>query len=318
MGYRVSGRAAQWVGAALLPLLLLAGGCSEYWGFERSQAPTPTPQIEPYNRAVATAEAGGTRRARAQSYFERADVQYGLGNFEQAIADYGHALEFDPHNARIYNNRAVVYAAMGELEQAIADYDEAVRLDPDYVRAYENRLTVHERMNDLEGMAADYERLGTLQPENRARYFYRQAEILRGLGYVEGSFRAFSAVLAADPNHVDALYERALLHFASRRFDEALSDLNRALAFSPQAANAHYARGMVYHAKNDYSRAIDSYTQALALRPGYAEALLGRAAAYHASGDRTAAVADLARAEQLELDEDLQHAVSVLRMHLGL
>jgi tetratricopeptide (TPR) repeat protein len=302
-------------------LMLCASGCNAYWlEYEPPPAPTPTPITLPYDEAIATAEANRamTRRERAETYYERGNVLYGMGDFEGAIADYTRAIELDPQNPRYYNNRAVTYSTMGEERKALTDYNHAVELAPTYTRAYQNRLALHEQLNDLEGMAADYERLAALQPENRARYLYRQADILRGLGYAAGALRAYSAVLAANPRHIDALYERSLLYLADGELEAAQSDAETALAFSPRAANLHYALGLIYHEQGNYASAINSYTRAMSLRDGYREALLGRAIAFYASGDIDAAQADLATLEQAELDEELQHAISVLRLKPGM
>jgi tetratricopeptide (TPR) repeat protein len=123
--------------------------------------------------------------------------------------------------------------------------------------------------------------------------------------------------IAADPQHVDALYERAVLHYADGELDAALARLDAALQYSPRAANAYYVRGLIYNARGEHTRAINEFTQALTLRSDYAEALLARAAAYHASGDTISADADLDRLSQMELDETLEKAVSVLRLQLG-
>lgn len=287
--------------------------------------PTPTSVLDPHNAAVATAAAEGDTAAQAAAYYERGNQQFELGDHAAAIADYDRALELDPAHARAYNNRGLAHAFVGNVEQALADYNAAIRVDPTYARAHKNRLALLEQQSSAAGdsaqalrdLAEAYGRLAELEPEQRAGYLSRQGSTWYRLGEFAAARRAFDAALAADPQQVDALYERALLNLAEGQRDAALADLNRVLDLSPRAANAYYARGIAHSAGGDHPRAIADFDAALRLRGNYAEALLGRAAAYHAGGDDQAARADLERLEQLDLDEALETAVAALRAQLG-
>lgn len=305
----------------ILVLLQSCGNVSAPWlSWSPRPTLTPTPRLQPFNRAVATAEAGSDQMQLASALFERANMHYGEGNLAEALADYDGALAIDPENARIYNNRAVAHATVGNVAQALADYEQAVIFDPGYVRAYQNRLVLHQREGDLAGMVVDYGWLATFDLANRATYAYRQGLLLRRLGDDAGARRAFDAAIEANPQQVDAFYERGVLNFAEGQLDAAIADLEEAVILSPRAADAHYARGLAYSARGEHPRAIDAFTQALALRPDHAAALVARADALYTSGDRAGAIEDLQRLQQMEpeMDDGLQHAVAVLRMHLGL
>lgn len=282
--------------------------------------PTPTSVLDPYNAVVATAEAEGDTVAQAAAYYERGNQYFTLGDYAAALADYDQAVELDSTHARAFNNRGLAHALSGNPERAMANYDAALRLDPTYARAHKNRLSLLEQQsneeNTLREIAATYAQLAELEPENRADYLYQQGSALYDLRDQAGARQAFDAALAADPQQVDALYERALLNLAEGRADAALADLDRALRLSPRAANAYYARGLAQSAAGDQQRAISDFNAALRLRENYAEALLGRAAAYHATNDTEAALADLERLAALELDETLATAVAVLRAQM--
>jgi tetratricopeptide (TPR) repeat protein len=283
---------------------------------DTSPPPTPTPVLAPYNNAIATAEAGGDTKAQAQAYYERGNIQLDQGDHQAAIADYTKALALDPTNARAFNNRALAFVALGEGERALADYAAAIKADPGYVRAYQNRLHLLEQRGDLKGMAADYDRLAQLDSKNVADYRYRQGSALHGLRDFAGARKAYDAALTTDPQHVDALYERALLSFAEGHPDAAIGDLDRALRLSPRAANAFYARGQAHAAMGDQTTAVKDFTAALNLQADYPDALLARAAAYHAAGQDSRARTDLDTAERMQLDETLRSAADALREQL--
>lgn len=279
--------------------------------------PTPTRPLAPYNAAVATAEAGSDPKTQAAAYFERGNYQLDQGDHNAAIADYDEAIRRDPTNARAFNNRGLARAAAGQADQALADYAEAIRLDPGYTRAYKNRLVLLEARGDLRAIAADYDRLAALDPPGAAEYRYRQGSALAGVRDAAGARRAFDAALQADPQQVDALYERALLSFAAGRPRNAISDLDAALRLSPRAANAYYARGLAHSAAGDHQQAAADFDQALRLRPDDPAALLGRAAAALALGDTAGARATLDRLETLPLDDTLRAAAAALQRQLG-
>lgn len=278
--------------------------------------PTPTTALEGYTSAAATAEARNDTRSLAIIYYERANEQFAQGNYGSAIADYNEVTRLDPNNARAYNNRGLAHAALGQNDEALADYNAAVVRDATYLRAYKNRLPLLEQRGALREIAADYAMLAQLEPQNAGLYRYRQGSALRGLGDNAGAWNAFTAALAADPQQVDALYERGLLNAAAGNAPDALRDFDRALELSPRAANALYARGLVQSAQGASDAAIADFSAALALQPDDAPTLLARAAAYLARNERDAARADLARAQTLPLDEALHATVATLALQL--
>lgn len=299
--------------AWLMQLLLLAS-CSSLPGLPGGPTPAPEPPLFRYDQAIATAEADTDPGKQAAAYLARGDAQSEQGNYQQALADYSLAITRDPTSARAYNNRALAYQSLAQYDLALADFAMAIKLDPGYVRAYKNRVALLEQTNGDPGQLAEhYGRLAVLDPTSSAEYRYRQGSALHGLRDFAGARAAYNAALAADPQHVDALYERALLNYAEGRQNDALADLDRAIKLSPRAANAYYARGLVLNALGNAAGALNDFNQVLLLKPDYAEALLARAALYSAAGNKTSALADLDRLDQLSLSADLQVAAATLR-----
>ena len=302
--------------AATIAAGFLLLGCSGFGAQQAGPAVTPASPLAPYSAAIATAQAGGDPKAQALAFYERGNARLDQGDSQAAVADYTQSIALDPGNARAFNNRALAYAALGQPNKALADYAAAIKLDPAYTRAYLNRLRLLEQRGDLKAIAANYGQLAQLDPKNAADYRYRQGSALHGLREFAAARQAYDAALAASPQHVDALYERALLSFAEGQPAAAIADLDRAIKLSPRAANAYYARGQARAALGDQSAAIADFTQALALQPGYPEALLARALAYHATSRDDLARADVARLAPLTLDAALQSAADALQRDL--
>ncbi|ABU56709.1 tetratricopeptide repeat protein [Roseiflexus castenholzii] len=308
---------------ACIALVIVLAACSE--PLVEPRAPrTPTAVIDRYNAIVATAEAGDDLLMRARAYYDRGNIWFEQQNYIEAIADYDRALALDPSMSRAFHNRGLAYALLKEYDAALRDYAQAIHLDPAYRRAYENRVRLLEELTAstpdetlLQQLADDYGSLARLIPEAEAPYRYRQGLILVRLNDRTAAREAFDAAIRARPQHVDALYERALLHYAVGDLNAALADLDTALRLSPRAANAYYARGLIRHTQGDPRSAIADFGQALLLRPDYPEALIARAATYAEQGNITAARADLKRLDELQLDPALQPAREALRIRIN-
>ena len=93
--------------------------------------------IEDYGRAIEI------NPRLAEAYYNRGKTYHGLGNYKQAIEDYSRALEIKPGLAEVFINRGVAYYNLGNYKQAIEDYDRAIEIKPGYLEAYNNRGTAY-------------------------------------------------------------------------------------------------------------------------------------------------------------------------------
>ena len=88
-----------------------------------------------------------------------------LGKPDDALADYGRAIELAPKTAAWRNNRALVHAARKDYAKALADYDAAIELAPSDALAFRNRAAVWQAKKDYAQAAADYGRAVELAPD---------------------------------------------------------------------------------------------------------------------------------------------------------
>jgi tetratricopeptide (TPR) repeat protein len=67
----------------------------------------------------------------ARYYYERADtLSVIMRKCEEALPDYGKAIEFDPDNPLYYSQRAITLHAMKRYDEALPDCNKAIELDP--------------------------------------------------------------------------------------------------------------------------------------------------------------------------------------------
>ena len=95
----------------------------------------------------------------------------------------------------------------------------------------------------------------------------QKAAALADAGNLVEAERVCGAVLAAAPDHFDALHQLALIKARQGKFDDGLRAIDRALAVNPNAAGAHLNRGNLLRAVNRPEDALASFDAALALDP---------------------------------------------------
>jgi protein O-mannosyl-transferase len=110
-------------------------------------------------------------------YYNRAMVNDGMNNKDQAIMDYSTALGLSPGlKIKILSNRAVLYTETSRFVQAEADLNKLILSDPTNHMYFYNRAYVRVRRGNYNGAADDYKKVISLKPDNEdAR---RQLQIL--------------------------------------------------------------------------------------------------------------------------------------------
>jgi Tfp pilus assembly protein PilF len=138
----------------------------------------------------------------AQAYNMRAQALVRSGKTEEALAEFNHAIEIDPHNAdALYNRgllyqgekqhplaiddfsaangltpqraepllgRAISYLALDKAREAAADLDEAAQADPQNAQVWTTRGLAYERLGDKNKSAGSYARAVNLHPRDEA------------------------------------------------------------------------------------------------------------------------------------------------------
>lgn len=95
------------------------------------------------------------------------------------------------------------------------------------------------------------------------------------LGQTEPALRHYWAILAQNPDHLEALIKLGNLYLKTNARGEADSLFSLAITRhpqDPQTAQAHFAQGFLRLNRGQLEAAAQSFDQALKLRPDYAEA----------------------------------------------
>ena len=121
-----------------------------------------------------------------------------MGNFEQAIIDFGKAIDLRPQDKALYISRAVNYWRLQDNTKALEGLERALMLDPDYANAYNIRATVHTTAKNYEQALADVEKALELSEPGRREYLAyldTRAHIYLNTGEYEKAKSDYDAVL---------------------------------------------------------------------------------------------------------------------------
>ena len=142
------------------------------------------------------------------------------------------------------------------------------------------------------------------EPQHLDAWCHR-AVALAGLGRDAESLAAADHVLAADPSHEVAWFHRGQALDRLRRFGQAQSAFERLLALQPQHAEAWFRLGQSQQRQGQLSEALVSLDQALALAPATAGAWTQRGSLLKDLGRTAEAATAFERAIELGADAEL-------------
>ena len=123
-----------------------------------------------------------------------------------------------------------------------------------------------------------------------------QAATLHRQGRLDEADRIYSAILAAEPHHFDALHLSGVLKFQQGRSIDALRLVAAALKKQPGSADALASYGVVLNALNRHEEALASFDRVLAIRAGDAALHYNRGNALQHLGRHANALASYDRA----------------------
>lgn len=94
-------------------------------------------------------------------------------------------------------------------------------------------------------------------------------------------------------------FQRGLLYLGMEKADLAKKDLDKVLSMKPGFAAAHLLRGVISYRGGDYKAALTDFDAAVKSSPKYAQAIFARGLAKKKSGDESGGEKDLGEARGL-------------------
>jgi tetratricopeptide (TPR) repeat protein len=131
--------------------------------------------------------------------FNKKDRAGAKPHFEKAVESANKAITLassaPPENANASNDLLIYYNILAKNAQLLVEYYGAVNLIDDTVKALD--------------------KAASMDAVNKNKWGVAKADMFRSAGRADEAIAAYKAVLAADPNHADALYGLGLTLIAS-------------------------------------------------------------------------------------------------------
>lgn len=164
-----------------------------------------------------------------------------LEDNKNALIYYKKALDLKPTDSEVAYYIAVLYADMEDLDSAEAYAQKA--------------LLLNKSNKDAETLLAD------IQKQNRANLLDNAIALYDSQNY-EQSLPLLNEVLEAEPNNAYALYYRAMIYDANKKYYDAIKDYKQAISINPDDLQIiNYMLAVDYDNLEKYKEAIDFYTK---------------------------------------------------------
>ena len=168
------------------------------------------------------------------AYWARGNIKYDLKNYEGAIMDFDSAIKNNYRYPSVYNNKGNCYNSLDSMKQAIACYSEGVTADPKYPLSFYNRGNAKRKIKDYEGSVEDYKKAIEYNYIQLNLVYNAMGFSLINLNKPEEALKCFTEAVRIKPDYSYAYYNKALLEFNMKDYDNSLNDFNRLVETGPK------------------------------------------------------------------------------------
>lgn len=233
----------------------------------------------------------------------RAQLLFGLGRPQEALAGYEHALRLDPGNSEYHEERGRILLSRCDHAGAVDEFAAAIDLDGDDTAKYHAGQGFGlMALGRYDAALACYDKALRLDPDNAGYHS------LRGLCLAprkrKEALAAFDRAAQLEPDDAGHHFNRALTLFELGRHDEALAACRRALECDPGRADCHALTGDCLLTLKRDEEALASFDRAARLEPDDAHQWFGIALSLAEYGYRDEALARCRRAIELDPGND--------------
>lgn len=238
------------------------------------------------------------RSAQADQHNARGIELADRGWLDEAVKEFGKAIQLDPASAHPHDNLGAVYAEQKRYREALGEYLEAVRLEPDSAAAH------HELGCFLAGHGPDLA-VAELKEALAQEPGFQDAQLnlgmaLADLGRTEEARQALEAAVGLDPADPMARHELAGLLLDEGDVRGAIVQLKEVTHLQPGNFEAHLDLGVAYAQKGFYAEAERCYARAGDLSPDDLVLNYDRAGLYALWGRPAEALEALRRAMSVD------------------
>jgi len=199
-------------------------------------------------------------------FLRRANCLACLDRTPEAIEGYRSAIRRDPAHIDAHANLAVVLESSGNFAEALAAADQALRLSPNHMGALLSRAIVLNRLG-RSAEALEATRMAEAGGAPAPEMLYQRARALTAMGDLQGAHLCVDRVLAIEPKHFGARFDRASALVRDGKVRDALAQFQLLGNERPHDAQTRLRWGLACLASGDFPSARSMIEKALAIEP---------------------------------------------------
>jgi tetratricopeptide (TPR) repeat protein len=203
-----------------------------------------------------------------------AEIFFIVKKYSEASDHLNAILKIDPNNTKAFFMSGMIFKETGDTAKAISTFQKVIDLDEHNYDSFMQLGVLYEAKKNP--LALQYYN-GALKLNPRSE----EALYGRGLYYQEHNdldkaIQDYTTIVQINPKNAHAHFNLGYIHYNDLKvYDQAIKHYNDALAADPDYVEAYYNRGLCYEAVGNITAAREDYDKAISYRPNYDLALKG-------------------------------------------
>ena len=213
----------------------------------------------------------------SNAFFLRAEVNYNLKQYYNAITDINHIIRIDnsetTYSGDYFLIRAKAYLALGNLDKAAVDLERSYPLSKNNAEYYYYRAKFYKATNNYLHALTDLDKAIKLNPDNADAYALRAMtkweylKPIKGSDTYESILSDINVALVLDRDNYEYYQIRSDFLYAMGEKEKALEDYNKMVDIAPSKEMAYTKRGLIKMNNYDFRGAIEDFTKSISLNP---------------------------------------------------
>lgn len=181
-----------------------------------------------------------------------------LCRFSEALTCFNRAIEIDDRLAEAYVNRTLALLGLFREEEALQSAEHAIQLNPGLSEAHSNRAMVLTRLSRFEEALSSLSIAIQLKPD-LAEAFNNRSDVYFQCGEIDAALKEVEQAITLNPHFAAAYNNKGIILMEALRLEEALLALDRAVNLDPQMADAQFNRSLLALLTGDFDEGLKGY-----------------------------------------------------------
>ena len=238
------------------------------------------------------------RQSLGMAYYGRGSSYTILEKYKEAVQDFHLALEEGVENNKLRFRLGFCLSKINRHGKAVSNYTRVIFNDPSYPDIFLHRAISWHHLGDHVASLKDFERVYGKAPKGYDVHYLQGISKVR-LGMHQNAIDSFDRALFANPDHIQANFEKAKCYQVLGKLSVAASLMEKLISDEPLNAQWHEFLAQIYYEQSKFSNSLVSATRSLELAPQSGKVYELRGKIHTLKGMRKEAINDFGRAKSI-------------------